>query len=151
MNFLTELMNQLHPDVDFTVEKHLVDDGTLDSFDIVTIVAEVDGEPAAQLMFFNGMCQTAAGPIDYLNNPYLEDNLALSLQMKLLAEAYYPGLTRHNFLKAYQYNQHLMPRYALVEAGFDTNTFEEVCRSMVPLAKILDAVLSDPDAVKLAG
>lgn len=114
-------------------------------------VAEVDGEPAAQLMFFNGMCQTAAGPIDYLNNPYLEDNLALSLQMKLLAEAYYPGLTRPNFLKAYQYNQHLMPRYALVEAGFDTNTFEEVCRSMVPLAKILDAVLSDPNAVKLAG
>lgn len=44
MNFLTELMNQLHPDVDFTVEKHLVDDGILDSFDIVTIVAEVDGE-----------------------------------------------------------------------------------------------------------
>lgn len=112
---------------------------------------ELDGELYAPLMFFNGMCQTAAGPIDYLNNPYLEDNLALSLQMKLLAEAYYPGLTRPNFLKAYQYNQHLMPRYTLVEAGFDTNTFGEVCRSMVPLAKILDAVLSDPEAVKLAG
>ena len=112
---------------------------------------ELNGETYAPLMFFNGMCQTADGPISYLNNPYLEDNLALSLQMKLLAEAYYPGLTRPNFLKAYQYNQHLMPRYTLVEAGFDTNTFDEVCRSMVPLAKILDAVLSDPDAVKLAG
>jgi len=112
---------------------------------------KLNGETYAPLMFFNGMCQTADGPISYLNNPYLEDNLALSLQMKLLAEAYYPGLTRPNFLKAYQYNQHLMPRYTLVEAGFDTNTFDEVCRSMVPLAKILDAVLSDPDAVKLAG
>lgn len=112
---------------------------------------ELDGETYAPLMFFNGMCQTADGPISYLNNPYLEDNLALSLQMKLLAEACYPGLTRPNFLKAYQYNQHLMPRYTLVEAGFDTNTFEEVCRSMEPLAKILDAVLTDRDAVKLAG
>ena len=100
----------------------------------------------APLMFFNGMCQTPDSPIDYLSNPYLEDNLALSLQMKLIAEAYYPGLTRPNFLKAYQYNQHLLPRYTLIEAGFDTNTFEEVCRSMVPLANILDAVLSDPKA-----
>ena len=70
----------------------------------------VNGEVMAPLMFFNGMCQTPDGPIDYLSNPYLEDNLALSLQMKLIAEAYYPGLTRPNFLKAYQYNQHLLPR-----------------------------------------
>ena len=108
----------------------------------------VNGEVMAPLMFFNGMCQTPDGPIDYLSNPYLEDNLALSLQMKLIAEAYYPGLTRPNFLKAYQYNQHLLPRYTLIEAGFDTNTFEEVCRSMEPLANILDAVLSDPKAAK---
>lgn len=114
-------------------------------------VVTVNGETMAPLMFFNGMCQTADGPIDYLNNHYLEDNLALSLQMKLIAEAYYPGLTRPNFLKAYQYNQHLLPRYTLIEAGFDTNTFEEVCRSMVPLANILDAVLSDPEAVVLVG
>ena len=109
-------------------------------------IATVNGEVMAPLMFFNGMCQTPDGPIDYLSNPYLEDNLALSLQMKLIAEAYYPGLTRPNFLKAYQYNQHLLPRYTLIEAGFDTNTFEEVCRSMEPLANILDAVLSDPKA-----
>jgi len=112
-------------------------------------IVTVNGETMAPLMFFNGMCQTADGPIDYLNNPYLQDNLALSLQMKLIAEAYYPGLTRPNFLKAYQYNQHLLPQYTLIEAGFDTNTFEEVCRAMVPLANILDAVLSDPDAVVL--
>ncbi len=112
-------------------------------------IVNVNGETMAPLMFFNGMCQTPDGPIDYLSNPYLEDNLALSLQMKLIAEAYYPGLTRPNFLKAYQYNQHLLPRYTLIEAGFDTNTFEEVCRSMVPLANILDAVLSNPEAVVL--
>lgn len=135
-----------NPTIEVVIDLHRDATGSMKRF-----VTELDGETTAQLMFFNGMCQTADGPIDYLNNPYLEDNLALSLQMKLLAEAYYPGLTRPNFLKAYQYNQHLMPRYTLVEAGSDTNTFEEVCRAMVPLAKILDAVLSDPDAVKLAG
>lgn len=131
-----QVVIDLHRDATASMKRHVV---------------ELDGQTMAPLMFFNGMCQTPDGPIDYLNNPYLEDNLALSLQMKLLAEAYYPGLTRQNFLKAYQYNQHLLPRYTLVEAGFDTNTFDEVCRSMIPLAKILDAVLSDPDAVKLAG
>lgn len=135
-----------NPTIEVVIDLHRDATGSMKRF-----VTELDGETTAQLMFFNGMCQTADGPIDYLNNPYLEDNLALSLQMKLLAEAYYPGLTRPNFLKAYQYNQHLMPRYTLVEAGSDTNTFEEVCRAMVPLAKILDAVLSDPDAVPLAG
>ncbi len=126
-----QLVIDLHRDATASQKRHIV---------------ELNGQTMAPLMFFNGMCQTADGPIDYLNNPYLEDNLALSLQMKLIAEAYYPGLTRPNFLKAYQYNQHLLPRYTLIEAGFDTNTFEEVCRSMVPLANILDAVLSDPGA-----
>lgn len=131
-----QLVIDLHRDATASQKRHVV---------------ELNGQTMAPLMFFNGMCQTPDGPIDYLSNPYLEDNLALSLQMKLIAEAYYPGLTRPNFLKAYQYNQHLLPRYTLVEAGFDTNTFEEVCRSMVPLANILDAVLSDPEAVVLAG
>lgn len=126
-----QLVIDLHRDATASQKRHVV---------------ELNGQTMAPLMFFNGMCQTADGPIDYLSNPYLEDNLALSLQMKLIAEAYYPGLTRQNFLKAYQYNQHLLPRYTLIEAGFDTNTFEEVCRSMVLLANILDAVLSDPNA-----
>ena len=36
-----EILNELHPDVDFTKEKDLVDGRILDSFDIVTLVAEI--------------------------------------------------------------------------------------------------------------
>lgn len=106
------------------------------------LVTEVNGKQTAKIMFFNGMCQTVDGPLDYVSNPYLEGNLAMSMQMKLLAEEYYPGLTRKNFLKAYRYNQHLMDRSMLIEAGANTNTFGEVKNAMEPLAALLNEVLS---------
>ncbi len=38
---LIEILEELHPEVDFESETALVDDGILDSFDIVTLVAEI--------------------------------------------------------------------------------------------------------------
>lgn len=38
---LLEILKNLHPDVDFTTNKELVDAGILDSFDIVTIVSDI--------------------------------------------------------------------------------------------------------------
>ncbi|MGN1016188.1 MAG: acyl carrier protein [Faecousia sp.] len=43
MDELLEILEALRPDVDFDREEHLVEDGILDSFDIVSIVAELDG------------------------------------------------------------------------------------------------------------
>lgn len=42
MDRILDILLELHPDVDFDTNDHLIDDGTLDSFDIVTIAAEVD-------------------------------------------------------------------------------------------------------------
>lgn len=42
MEELCAILQELHPDVDFTTAQGLVDDGILDSFDVVTIVAEID-------------------------------------------------------------------------------------------------------------
>jgi acyl carrier protein len=39
---LIDILSGLHPDTDFTSHTALIDDGVLDSFDIVTIVADVD-------------------------------------------------------------------------------------------------------------
>jgi len=55
MEKLLEILDELHPDVDFETEEHLVDNKILDSFDIVTIVAEIDAEydvaiPAEELI-----------------------------------------------------------------------------------------------------
>lgn len=42
MEKLLEILAELRPDIDFTVEKHLIDDGILDSFDIVTLVGDLN-------------------------------------------------------------------------------------------------------------
>lgn len=41
MNDLLEILMDLHPEVDFSTEEHLIDNGILDSFDIVTLVTEI--------------------------------------------------------------------------------------------------------------
>ena len=42
MEDLLEILRSLHPDVDFETEEHLVDDKILDSFDIVSLIAEIN-------------------------------------------------------------------------------------------------------------
>ncbi|MBQ1681437.1 MULTISPECIES: phosphopantetheine-binding protein [Agathobacter] len=41
MDELLEILNDLHPDVDFTTETGLIDNMILDSFDIVTLISEI--------------------------------------------------------------------------------------------------------------
>ncbi len=41
---LMEILKELRPDVDFEKEKALVTDGILDSFDIVSLVGELNSE-----------------------------------------------------------------------------------------------------------
>lgn len=105
------------------------------------LVTEVNGKPTAQIMFFNGLSQTPDGPIPYLENPHREENLAFSLQLQLKAAAWYPELTRKIYLKGLRYNQHLRARSCLIEAGAQTNSYQEVCNAMEPLADILAMVL----------
>ena len=42
MEELMEILNNLHPVVDFETEERLVDDKILDSFDIVSLIAEIN-------------------------------------------------------------------------------------------------------------
>lgn len=42
METLLEILEDLHPDVDFTAEEALIDDGILDSLDIVTLITEIN-------------------------------------------------------------------------------------------------------------
>ena len=44
MEKLLEILSSLHPEVDFDTEEGLVDDGILDSLDIVTLVTEINAE-----------------------------------------------------------------------------------------------------------
>ena len=42
MDKLLELLQGIRPDVDFENETELIDDGILDSFDVVSIISEID-------------------------------------------------------------------------------------------------------------
>ena len=44
MEKVIEILSELHPDVDFATADGLIDDGVLDSLDIVSLVAEIDTE-----------------------------------------------------------------------------------------------------------
>lgn len=110
------------------------------------LVTEVNGKQTSQIMFFNGVSRTrAGGDIDYLYNKYKKQNLAMSLQMKLLAEEYFPGFTRRNYIDAYQYNLDLRERSMLIEVGAQTNSLSEAKNAMEPLAALLDRLLSGDD------
>lgn len=109
------------------------------------LVTEVNGKPCAQVMFFNGLCRLNKNgtpqPISGLSNPYLKENLAFSLQMKTAADALFPNFSRKNYLAAYRYSLHMLPRSTLIEVGAQTNTKQEVHNAMEPLAAVLAAVL----------
>lgn len=128
-----------YPSIEVVIDLHR--DGVGNNTHLVT---SIDGKKTGQIMFFNGLSRTKKnGDIAYLKNPYIQDNLAFSMQMQLAAAKKYPGFTRRIYLKSYRYNMHLMPKYLLIEAGAQTNTVEEMQRSMKVLADLLDAVV-DP-------
>lgn len=41
MEELLNILNELHPDVDFTTQENLIDDMILDSLDIVSLISEI--------------------------------------------------------------------------------------------------------------
>ena len=49
MEQLLDILCGLHPDVDFETEEGLIDRGILDSFDVVSIAAEIDAEMGVSL------------------------------------------------------------------------------------------------------
>lgn len=41
MEELLDILREMHPDVDFAAEEHLIDNGILDSMDIVSLITEI--------------------------------------------------------------------------------------------------------------
>ena len=135
-----------YPSIEVCIDLHR--DGVAEGTRLVT---EIDGKPTAQVMFFNGLCRLNKNgtpqPISGLENPYIKENLAFSLQMKTAADQFYPNFTRKIYLNAYRFSLHFMPRSSLVEVGAQTNTKAEAKNAMKPLAQVLASVLSDGSAL----
>ncbi|MBQ8803630.1 MAG: stage II sporulation protein P [Tyzzerella sp.] len=131
-----EILNQ-YPSIEVVIDLHR--DGVGENTHLVTTV---DGKQTAKIMFFNGLSRTKSnGDIDYLYNPYIDENLSFSFQMQLAAENLYPGFARRIYLKGYRYSLHMMPKSLLIEAGAQTNTVQEMKNAMDLLANVLVEVL----------
>lgn len=128
---------EANPSIEVVIDLHR--DGVREDTHLVT---DIGGKPTAKIMYFNGLSRTRVnGDIDYLYNPYIQDNLAFSLQMQIASETMYPGFVRPIYLRGYRYNLHLMPKSLLIEAGAQTNTVEEMKNAMEVLAETLYSVL----------
>ena len=42
MSVLLKILQEMHDDVDFSSHERLIDDKVIDSFDIITLIAEID-------------------------------------------------------------------------------------------------------------
>lgn len=132
---------EANPSIEVVIDLHR--DGVAETTHLVT---DIGGKPTAKIMYFNGLSRTRVnGDIDYLYNPYIQDNLAFSLQMQLASETLYPGFVRPIYLRGYRYNLHLMPKSLLIEAGAQTNTVGEMMNAMEVLAETLHHVLTNND------
>jgi len=135
---------QRYPSIEIMIDLHR--DGVPDN---VRLVQDIGGVPTARMMFFDGItCLNDGGSpkaMPDLPNPYLYENLALSLQLQLTANELYPGLMRRIYIKPYRYSLYLKPKSILVEVGANTNTVEEAKNAMWPLAQILTSVLESND------
>lgn len=49
MEKLLEILKEIRPDVDFENETELIDEGILDSFDVVSIISEIDDTFGVQI------------------------------------------------------------------------------------------------------
>ena len=92
-------------------------------------LAEVNGEPSAQLMVVIGT-----------NHENYEENLSLGLKLHVLLEQRFPGIMRPLQLRAQRFNQDLSPGALLIEVGAAGNSHQEARIAAAELAKAIVAL-----------
>lgn len=138
---IQSILNQ-YPSVEVVLDIHR--DGVNEDVHLVT---DVNGKRTAKMMFFNGISYTRVnGDIEYLQNPYIQDNLAMSLQMYLLGKMYYPDMLRKIYINGYRYCLHFRAKSMLIEVGAQNNTLEEELNAMEPLADMLNRLFTGEKA-----
>ena len=131
-----------NPSIEIVIDLHR--DGIAD--ETKKLVTEINGEQVAQIMFLNGLCRVYEGDelvsTSGLSNPYLEENLGFSFDLKYAGDKMYEGFIRKIYLRAYRYSLHMCAKSILVEVGAQTNTKQEAKNAMKYLAEILNQVIN---------
>lgn len=130
-----------NPSIELCIDIHR--DGVKDNVHLVTNINDKD---TAKIMFVNGLSMNRdlnGGIVQkrQLLNPYINENLAFSMQAQEAGYKYYPDLMRKVYFKEYRYSLHMRPLSLLVEVGAQTNAGEEALNAVEPLANIITKVI----------
>ena len=105
----------------------------------IEMACDINGKDTARLMLVNGVCTAQESG----ENPFIKENLALSLKLYTAFNDNYEGLARRIYIKPYRYSTYIKPKSILVEAGCESNTLSQAENAMIPLADILMNVLEE--------
>jgi len=110
-------------------------------------VTTINGEPTAQIMFFNGICRlkTNGKTVPYAPyNEYISENLSFSFNMQVTAEALYKNFAKKIYIAPYRYSLAMLPKSLLIEVGAQTNTAQEAKNAAPIIAEILTRAVFNP-------
>ncbi|ONI39085.1 hypothetical protein AN639_10630 [Candidatus Epulonipiscium fishelsonii] len=138
MGPVIEKIVEENPSIQLIIDLHRDSGISVDS-------APINGKEAAKVMLVNGITTQRdlngnLKPLTHLINPYVEDNLALTIQMQIQGLTYYPDLMRRIFLKIYRYSTYMAPHSLLIELGTENNTVEEAMNALDPIIDMLGRV-----------
>lgn len=74
-------------------------------------------------------------------NPNFDDNYQFALELKALADQWYPGLINDIYLGLGDYNQDLLNQAILLEFGSEEIEKELALKSVVPMANVINGVI----------
>lgn len=131
-----------YPSIEVIIDLHR--DGVPDN---VRLITNIKGKEVAKVMLFNGVTALNRNgnkvELEDLKNEFLEENLAVSLQMFLYMNEKNSGLMRKIYIKPYRYSLHMRPKSMLIEVGANTNTFLEAKNAVPYIAEAIVEVLGN--------
>ena len=87
---------------------------------------EINGEPATMVRLLVGR-----------SNPNSQENRQFAVQLKSVADEYYPGLVKDIFIGKGNYNQEILPDSVLLEFGTHVSDKEQVLTSTKYMADVI--------------
>lgn len=113
---------------------------------VVPTAKLINDKPTAQIHIINGLSMDKSigkiGSLKTYPNPYIEDNLSLSVQLKEKCDQIAPELVSGIILKEFRYSLHMMPKSLLIDIGNNKDKVEDVLNALDPFAKSLADVLN---------
>lgn len=106
----------------------------------------VNNRSMAKMNIINGLSlDEKVGTIGSLKeyaNPYIQDNLSLSTQIKYKSDEVAPELINNIILQKYRYSLHMLPKSLMIDVGNNKDTVEDAMNAVEVFVDVLADVLN---------